>query len=157
MDLKAQKKRLGLLFVLTVLLLQACATLDPDYEEPSVMMSSFRVMPSEGMLPSFEIGLRIINPNSEPLKLQGVVYSISLRGHELIKGVGKDYPQIDAYSEGTITLNASPNLLKGISFITDMTRNQGEPLEYTFKAKLDVGGLYPSLRISETGTFSAGG
>jgi hypothetical protein len=38
-----------------------------------------------------------------------------------------------------------------------MTRNQGEPHEYTFKAKLVVDGLYPCLRISETGTFNTGG
>ncbi len=145
------------ILILSVLLLQACATLDPDYEEPTVMISSFRAIPSGGMVPSFEIGLRIINPNPTPLKLEGVVYSISLQGHELIKGVGKDYPQIESYSEGNITLNASASLLKGIRLITDMTQNQDEPLEYTFKAKLDVGGIYPSLRITESGIFNTGG
>jgi LEA14-like dessication related protein len=145
------------ILILSVFLLQACATLDPDYEEPSVMMSSFRAIPSGGMVPSFEIGLRIINPNPTPLRLEGVVYSISLQGHELIKGVGKDYPQIDGYSEGNITLNASASLLESIRLISDLTQNQHEPLEYTFKAKLDVGGIYPSLRIEETGTFNTGG
>ena len=152
-----QAARIVILLLATGFLLQSCATLDPDYEEPTVMMSSFRVIPSEGMVPSFEIGLRIINPNPQPLNLQGVVYSISLRDHELIKGVGKDYPPIEGYSEGNITLNASASLLEGVRLITDLTKNQDEPLEYTFKAKLDVGGFYPSLRIEETGTFNTGG
>ena len=96
-------------WIFVLLFLQSCATLDPNYEEPTVILSSFRAVPSEGMVPSFEVGLRIINPNTTPLDLEGVVYSISLQGHELVKGVGKGYPQIEGYSEGNITLSASAN------------------------------------------------
>ena len=142
-----------LAFVIACFLLPACATLNPDYEEPSVTMTSFRAIPAEGVMPTFEIGLRIINPNPAPLNLEGVVYSISLQGHELIKGVGKDYPQIEGYSQGDITLIASASLLKGIQFITGVVKNQDEPLTYEFRAKLDLAGLYPSLKISETGSF----
>ena len=139
------------LFVL--LFLQSCATMDPNYEEPTVILSSFRAVPSEGMVPSFEVGLRIINPNTTPLDLEGVVYSISLQGHELVKGVGKGYPPIEGYSEGNITLSASANLLSGIRFITSMVKQKDEPLVYEFEAKLDLAGFYPSLKISETGTL----
>lgn len=140
-----------------VLLLSACATLDPNYEEPTVTIASFKALPSEGMVPAFEIGLRIINPNSQSLNLAGVVYTISLDGYELVKGVGKDFPAIEGYSEGTVTLTASANLLTGIRFLGDMMQKQGETLEYEFKAKLDLGGLYPSIRISEKGHFDLGG
>jgi LEA14-like dessication related protein len=123
----------------------------PGYEKPTVTLSSFRALPSEGMVPAFEIGLRIINPNSQALKLEGIVYTVSLEGHELVKGVGKDFPVIEGYSEGQVKLKASANLLAGIRFIGDMMQSQGESLEYEFKAKLDLGGLYPSIRISEKG------
>jgi len=148
-----QSIRRAAMFLVAGFLLQSCASLDPDYEEPTVMLSSFRAIPSQGVMPSFQVGLRIINPNSTTLNLEGVVYSISLQGHELVKGVGKDYPPIEGYSEGQVTLTASANLLSGIRFITDMAKQKNEPFEYEFKAKLDVGGLYPSLRISETGTL----
>ena len=137
-------------------MLASCATMGPDYEEPSVTMTSFRAIPAEGVMPTFEIGLRIINPNPAPLKLEGVVYSISLQGHELIKGVGKGYPQIEGYSQGDITLIASASILKGIQFINGIVKNQDAPLTYEFKAKLDLAGLYPSLKISETGSFKLG-
>jgi hypothetical protein len=148
-----QSTRKIVAFVMACFLLQSCASLDPNYEEPTVLLSSFRAIPSDGMVPSFEVGLRIINPNTAPLDLEGVVYSISLQGHELVKGVGKGYPQIEGYSEGNITLTASANLLSGIRFIADLTRQQNEPFEYEFKAKLDLAGFHPSLRISETGTL----
>jgi len=143
--------------LLLVILLPACATLDPDYEEPTVTLSSFRAIPSEGMVPAFEIGLRILNPNSQTLNLEGIVYTVSLQGHELVKGVGKDFPPIEAYSEGNVTLTASANLLAGIRFIGDMMGSPGENLEYEFKAKLDMGGFFPSIRISETGNLNLSG
>jgi hypothetical protein len=139
---------------LLAVLLGACATLSPDYEEPTVTLSSFKALPSEGMVPAFEIGLRIINPNSQPLNLDGIVYTVSLEGHELVKGVGKDFPVIEGYSEGEVKLTAAANLLAGIRFVGDMMQERGESVEYEFKAKLDLGGLYPSIRVSERGEIN---
>ena len=143
--------------IILTLILGACATLSPDYEEPTVTLSSFRALPSEGMVPAFEIGLRIINPNSQALNLEGIVYTVSLEGYELVKGVGKDFPVIEGYSEGEVKLTASANLLAGIRFVGDMMQTKGDTLEYEFKAKLDLGGLYPSIKIRETGNINLGG
>jgi len=137
-----------------VALLSACATMSPDYEEPTVTLSSFRAIPSEGMVPAFEIGLRILNPNSQALHLEGIVYTVSLQGYELVKGVGKDFPVIEGYSEGEVKLTATANLLAGIRFVGDMMQSEGGPLEYEFKAKLDLGGLHPSIRVRESGEIN---
>jgi LEA14-like dessication related protein len=96
------------------LILQGCATMDPDYEEPTVNIRSFRALPSEGMVPNFEIGLHILNPNSSSFQLEGIVYTVSIQGHDVVKGVGKDYPLIEGYSEQTVKLKAAANLLAGI-------------------------------------------
>jgi hypothetical protein len=141
------------LALLPMFMLGACATMSPNYEQPTVNLSSFRALPSEGMTPAFEIGLRIINPNPSPLALEGVVYTISIEGHELVKGVGKDFPVIDGYSQGDITLTASANLLSGIRFIGDMMHAANDSLAYDFEAKLDLQGMYPSIRVSESGAF----
>jgi hypothetical protein len=153
---KLSIRLLSCLFLLTTLI-TGCASLDPNYEEPTVTLSSFKAIPSEGMIPAFEIGLRIINPNSGTLNLEGIVYTVSLQGHELIKGVGKDFPAIEGYSEGLVMLTASANLLAGIRFVTDVMREPQDSLEYEFKAKLDMGGLFPSVRISETGNVNING
>lgn len=137
--------------------LSACATLSPDYEEPTVTLSSFRALPSEGMAPSFEIGLRILNPNAQSLDLQGIVYTISLNGYELVKGVGKDFPVIEGYTESDVKLTASANLLAGMRFVHNMMQSHDGSFEYEFKAKLDLGGLYPSIKIRETGNINLNG
>lgn len=136
------------------LLLASCATLAPDYEEPTVTLTSFRALPSAGMAPVFEIGLRVMNPNPQDLALAGVVYTISVQGHELVKGVGKDFPVIEGYSQQDLTLSAGANLLAGIRFIGDMMQAPKQNLEYAFEAKLDLQGLYPSIRVSERGSFN---
>lgn len=139
--------------LLTALFLAACATLGPDYEQPTVTLSSFRALPSEGMTPTFEIGLRVINPNPAPLELEGVVYTIAVEGHELVKGVGKDFPAVEGYSQADLTLTGSANLLAGIRFIGDMMHKTDQALTYDFQAKLDLRGLYPSIRVNESGRF----
>jgi hypothetical protein len=149
--------QLGFTAFCSSMLLAACATLDPNYDRPTVTLSSFKAIPSEGMVPAFDVGLRIINPNATALTLEGVVYTISLQGHEIVKGVGKDFPVIGAYSEATVHLTASANLLAGIRFIGDMMGREEDTLEYGFEAKLDMGGLFPALRITESGEFSLRG
>lgn len=136
------------------MLLQACAGFRPGYETPTVTVSSFRALPSQGALPNFEIGLRVVNPNRDALKLRGVSYTVSLGGHELIKGVGNELPVIEAYGEGSFTLTATPNLFAGIGLVTDLMRSSTDSIDYKLEAKLDVGRIQPAIRISDSGTIS---
>ena len=153
-----KKSLVNLFFLLMVsVTLQSCATLDPDYEQPTVTLKSFRALPSEGMVPNFEIGLNILNPNDSSFQLVGVVYTVSIQGHDVVKGVGKDFPVIEAYSEETIKLNAAANLFAGVRLIMDMMKSAEKDLEFEFEAKLDTGGFGPSIRIKEKGAFRLDG
>jgi LEA14-like dessication related protein len=144
----------SLILIMSAVLLAACAGMGPGYETPTVTVSSFRALPSDGALPSFEIGLRVINPNREALELQGVAYTVSLEGHEIIKGVANELPIVDGYGEGEFMLTASANLFAGIRLITDLMRSDGDSLEYEFEAKLDTGGFRPAIRVRESGEIS---
>ena len=139
------------------LLIQACASIDPDYEQPTVTLSSFRALPAEGGIPNFEIGLQILNPNSTPFRLEGVVYTVSVQGHDVVKGVGKDFPVLEGYSEQTIKLTAAANLFAGIRLVMDLVNSPSESLEFEFEAKLDTGGFGRSIRIKEKGSFRMDG
>lgn len=146
-----------LILVFSFLMLTSCQTLDPDYEEPTVTISSFRALPSEDMVPAFEIGLHILNPNSGSFKLEGIVYTVSIQGHDVVKGVGKDFPVIEGYSEQTVKLTATANLFAGIRLVMDLMNSTKEDLEYEFEAKLDTGGFGRSIRIKEKGSFRLDG
>ncbi|MDH3351152.1 MAG: LEA type 2 family protein [Gammaproteobacteria bacterium] len=140
-----------------VMVLSACTAMRPGYETPTVTVNSFRSLPSEGALPSFEIGLHVINPNSTPLNLRGVAYTISLEGHDLIKGVGNELPIIDAYGQGQFTVIASASLFAGIRLITDLMSGPRESFKYELEAKLDIGAFRPAIYVRDRGEISLSG
>jgi LEA14-like dessication related protein len=135
-------------------LLQGCAGMGPGYETPTVTISSFRSLPSQGALPSFEIGLHVINPNREPLNLIGAVYTVNLDGHELIKGVANELPVIEAYGEGSFMLTGSPNLIAGIRFLTGLAGESKESVRYELEARLDGGAFRRRIRVQDSGEIS---
>jgi hypothetical protein len=52
-----------------------------------------------------------------------------------------------------LLLGACANLLSGIRFIGDMMHADNDSLAYDFEAKLDLQGMYPSIRVGESGAF----
>ena len=149
--------RLTIAMIASAVLLAGCAGLRPGWETPTVTVKSVRAVPSQGMLPEFEIDLHIVNPNREALKLVGVSYTVSLEGHELVKGVGNDLPVIEGYGEGDIMLNASADLFAGVGLVRELMSSQKDALSYSFEAKLDPGALRPTIRVRDSGTVSLSG
>ena len=143
--------RLFLTLALTTLFLIACVTTSSDFEQPSVSVTSFTPINSASISPQFEIVLHIINPNREPLALEGLSYSISLDGNKVISGVANDLPTIEPYGEVDIKLNASADLLGGFQLITGLMNENKEHIEYEFNAKLDVGVFKPRIEVSKKG------
>lgn len=138
------------------LFLAACA--GPfGLEKPKVNISSFRALPSSGLVPQFEIGLHVVNPNRVALPLKGIIYSVSVEGHQLLTGVSNQLPEIPAYGEGDVSLRASPDLLGGMSLLSALMRSPKQQFDYEVKASLDVGSLWPNIPVSDKGTFSLGG
>ena len=140
-----------------ILVLQGCSGLLPSYETPTVSITSMRAVPSQGALPDFEIGLRVINPNRESLRLAGISYTVSLEGNELIKGVGRDFPEIPGYGQEDLMITASANLFAGIRLFSDLLNSPRDTFRYDIEARLDLGGLRPTLNVRDSGSLSLSG
>lgn len=67
------------------------------------------------------------------------------------EGAANDLPTIDGYGEGEVTLVAATSLLSGIRFLTEMVHAGREAITYELTAKLDPGGIRPSIHVSEKG------
>jgi LEA14-like dessication related protein len=148
-------RRVRILIILAaVLMVTACATLYPDVETPTVTVSAIRALPSESITPRFEIDLHIINPNRTALMLQGIAYSLKLDGHKILTGVGNNLPTIDGYGEGDVTLIASTSLLSSIRFFADLMNAQPGTIVYELDAKLDMGGIQPTIHVNEKGEIN---
>ena len=146
-----------LILASTVWMIVGCATLNLNYETPSVNISTIRALPSDSIAPRFEIGLHIINPNRSALNLQGIAYSLNLDGHKILTGVANDLPSIDGYGEGDVTLIATTSLLSSMRFFADLINAKRDTIAYEFNAKLDLGGLRPNVHVGEKGEISLSG
>lgn len=125
--------------------------MQPDFETPTVQVMSFRPLPAEGLAPRFEIGLRVVNPNADALKLRGMSYNISLDNYRVVEGAANDLPVVPAYGEALFRLTAAVSLVDAMRFVNGLMTNTDGRVEYRLQAKLDVGALLPSIRIEESG------
>jgi LEA14-like dessication related protein len=137
--------------LLAVGILSACATMKPSFETPTVQVVSFRPLPSEGLAPRFEIGLRVVNPNPDALKLRGMSYDVSLDDYRVVEGAASELPVVPAYGEADINLTAAVSLVDAMRFVNGLIGRTDRQVEYRLRAKLDVGALLPAIRIEEKG------
>lgn len=139
-----------LVVLLAMLALTACATV-PEYESPTVSVTSLRLVPSGSVTPRFEIGLHIVNPNRVSLHPRGIAYSVFIEDHKILTGVSNDLPGIEAYGEGDVTLYAVTNLMGSISLISELVNRPRNDYTYRLEAKMDLGRSRPELRIADEG------
>ena len=147
------KRTLTIFFILFSL--AGCARFTPNYEEPTVGLKTFRLIPTDGIVPTFEIGLHIINPNRDSLAVKGLFYTVAIEGHNVLAGVANDLPEIKGYGEEDITIEATADLLSGAKLIRALLIQPTTKFQYTFNAKLDMGTFLPTMNIVEKGQFSA--
>lgn len=131
--------------------LSSCSNQPRDYEIPTVDVYSFKALPTTGLAPEFEIGLRIINPNRTPLELTGLSYSIYIEGHKLITGVSNTLPVIGPYGQDKVTLLATTNLFSSLSLLADLLKQPRDAFGYRFEAKLDQGGVNSDIHVVKKG------
>ena len=142
------------LMAIMITMLSACSSLIPNFEKPQVSVNSFKLLPGGSINPTFEIGLRVVNPNSIPLNLKGMSYTASIEGNKIFSGVANQLPILPAYGEEEIKLNVQADLFAGIRLLADLMQPRTTPIVYTLKVKLDVGIFALPIRITREGNLS---
>lgn len=141
-------------FVLCMGLIGGCSTMRPGFVTPSVNITSFKPLPSEGIAPRFEMSLRVVNPNATPLSLRGMSYTLALNGFDVVDGAANTLPVVPAYGEAEFKVVATVGVFEGIRFVSDLLQHSKGQVAYTLKAKLDVGAMLPTINIEKTGNYS---
>ncbi|MEH6559280.1 MAG: LEA type 2 family protein [Oceanicoccus sp.] len=146
-----------LLVVFFVVLLASCASMQPSFEDPSVNITSFRVIPGDSLNPNFEIGLHIVNPNNIELALQGLAYKAKIEGHQILSGASNDLPIVAAYGEADVVVTAQADLFGGFRLLNDLLKQQRQQLAYQLNIKLDIGRFVPAINVEQSGQISLSG
>lgn len=140
--------------IVLLLALTACAPLAPLMETPQVNLASFRVLPGQGLVPTFEIGLHVVNPNRVPLKLAGLTYVVELEGYQVLNGVTNQLPVIEAYGEGDVLLQARPDLVNSVNLFAELLSRPRDTFSFQLEADLDVGRFWPKIQVSRSGKIT---
>lgn len=141
-----------LLVVACTMMLAGCAALSPYVEQPQVNITSFDIAPQRvGAAPRFLIGVQVVNPNRAGLPLRGMSYSVEIDRTRVLSGAIADLPTIPAYGSADFVIEATPDLLGSARVIAELASGRSESVGYTFRARLDVGGLMPNINIEQSG------
>lgn len=147
-----------LLFSATTMLLGSCTGLPTAMQTPYVELSSFRMLPAEGLSPRFAIGIRVVNPNPVGLPLRGMSYEVDIEGHRLLTGVAGDLKTVPAYGESLIEIVAGINLLGGLRLFNDLLADRKrDSVGYSLRARLDAGRFRDLITLEEKGELPVSG
>jgi len=137
-----------------LLLLAACVSLPTDFKDPTVSLVSITPQVSNLFAPEFDVVLHVTNPNRKALDIVGLSYTVHLQGNKLIEGVANDLPVVAAYGEADISLHATADLMGGISLLSDLLNQPSNQVEFELNAEIDLGTLYPMIRVQRSGVIS---
>ncbi|MFV8783734.1 LEA type 2 family protein [Microbulbifer sp. SA54] len=147
-----------LLLALMVAVIQGCAVLSPDFQEPEVQVTAVEPLPNNrsGDL-RFRIHLRVFNPNDSELALSGLYYTLSLAGHKVVTGTSNNLPAIPAYGQDSIVVDASANLMGSFMAAAELIRLQSDTVPYELEAKLGLRrSIIPHIKVTKRGQIQMG-
>lgn len=142
--------------VLAALCLAGCASVFGPVEDPSISISSMRLLPAEGGAQRVEVVLRIMNPNGFPLEAKGIVLKAGFNDIPLLTGAVPAPPPVPAYGEAQMTVTLTASLLNGLRLIRSVIEHPDEPLQYRLEARIDLSmPVARRLTVLEQGEIAA--
>ncbi|SMF06008.1 LEA14-like dessication related protein [Alteromonadaceae bacterium Bs31] len=139
--------------VTCIAFISLCACASMKLEQPQVSIIGFSPVTTQGMEAQFAADIRISNPNSFDLPIEGMSYQLSINGTDLLHGLSNNIPTIPAYGSERVTLDMSVSLLSAPKLFYSLLKNKGEDINYAFTAKIDPKGMLPSFTIKESGVL----
>ena len=139
--------------VIATLLGAGCATvgLDP-FDDPDIELLALEPLESRGLEARFLLRLRIVNPNSIALEIDGLAYQVYLREKKVLAGASNQPVRIDAYSEGQAAVEVAAGMMGSLALIQDLMQNPIDgAIPYRLDAKISRKGLGGSMRVSREG------
>lgn len=140
-----------------LVLATSCATPLVDFDEPTVELVGLRPLPAEGLEARFGLRLRVQNPNTKALPIEGLAYQVYLREKKVLSGVSSQPVTIPAYGEEIVELEAGVGMLGSLALLRDlMAEPPDSGLPYRLETKLSLGGALRALRLNSEGVIAPG-
>ncbi len=140
-----------------LMLLAGCAGLGTQLETPEITFVGIRAVEASLFEQKLEVRLRVQNPNTMALPVNGLNVDMELAGEPFATGVSAREFVVPAHGEAEfdmiVTANAATALLK----IAGGDRKSREEIGYRLKGRLSTKlGLLRSIPFEESGTLPLG-
>jgi LEA14-like dessication related protein len=129
---------------LLTIALAGCAGLPAGMEAPAVTIADFGISGGSLFEQQFNLKLRIQNPNSEELRIDGVAFSLDINDAPFASGVGNQAVTVARFGTAFMPVEAFSSLGGVIKQISGFLQGDRRALRYRIKGTLSLAG---GLRI----------
>ncbi|MDT8385950.1 MAG: LEA type 2 family protein [Thiogranum sp.] len=148
--------RAGFALLLAVLL-AACSSLPSKPQSPRVSLAGLNLVSVDLFEQRYQARLRIKNPNSFALPVQGIDFHLAINGEDFADGVGNQSVTIPAYGEKVMALEVSSNLLQVLRQLKILEDRELGGFEYRITGNIASGRHGWRLPFDFTGRLEAPG
>jgi LEA14-like dessication related protein len=139
-----------LLLTITVLLTWSCATMGPSLEAPRVSLVNIIQQPSSGMETTFQLELRLINPNDVAIDLKGIDCRLEINDTTIASGVSNEATELPALGTLVYPVTAYASASDFIMLMVRlMAGSRGAPedfeLNYSLRGRVFLANGMPGL------------
>lgn len=127
-----------------------CTTLE-KLEPPSVALVGITPRSSTGVLPAFDIQLKLSNPNDIAIPLRSARYELFLNNSKVVTGSADDLPTLPAHGEAIVAISAVPEAEGAMALVGQFLIQQPQTMKYQFRAELDPAITLPTIHVERTG------
>lgn len=145
--------------VCSIILMTACAAINPTLKHPDVKLVGLRLLPAQGILQrELAVDLAILNPNRQDLSVRGINYNVGIEGINLLSGAADQVPVLKGMQETPVTLVVSADLISIMRLLEHFSHNGvGDKVNYNFSAVIDFSAWLPSMHVDKKGVLPLGG
>lgn len=124
---------LGLLF--------GCASFGSFLEPPAVTVVNVQPEASGGLEQRFKLDLRIANPNSAPLEVDGLRFELDVNGQRLARGQTGDSVTVPRLGDAILSVHATTTLMDVFRQVRAMQKSKG--VRYHASGRVFLKGFFP--------------
>ncbi len=153
------RRRCFLIFTaLFLITLCGCAGIAKKLESPTIQIADIKVKEIKALEASFNVQLRVINPNDISIIARGINCDLELNDIHLATGVSGTAVEIPAFGTATVPIEVYSSALDIVKTVIALSNK--EVSKYRIKGKLRLEGgsfLLPSIPFESEGEINVKG
>lgn len=142
-------------WLMILLVLPGCAAWVPQLETPQLSIVNVELLSTELWEQRLKLRLRVQNPNSRALPIQGLSYALAVMDQDVARGVSANSFTVPAFGEAEFDTLISANMAGTLLKLFARKNAVGDAVPYRIKGKISLSeGWLRSIPFEDKGSFN---